>query len=339
MFENMTYENILNDMLSRVSSDVDKREGSVIYDALAPAAFKLAEAYFMLGMFLDLVFGDTAVGEYLDRVVADSGLERKPATYAVRKIETTGAIDIGTRWGLNDTSYVITEEIAENEYKAQCEQLGTIGNIYTGQLRNIDNVAGITATLTDIIESGDNIETDDSLRERFYRQVRTSSTSGNVYDYMKWALEVPGCGDVKVFPLWDGPGTVKVLVVDDNMDIDITLPETVREYIEQVRPIGPEVTVASPTEKILDVSASLTLGEGAVIEDIQTEFERLVEEYFREATFRLYAISYAKIGSLLLSVPGVADYTGLTVDSGNVSITLQDDEMPVLGTVTLTEVS
>ena len=35
MWENMTYENILNDMLSRVPSNVDKREGSVIYDALA----------------------------------------------------------------------------------------------------------------------------------------------------------------------------------------------------------------------------------------------------------------------------------------------------------------
>lgn len=60
MWENMTYENILKDMLGRVTSDVDKREGSVIYDALAPAAYKLAEAYFMLNIFLDLVSGDTA---------------------------------------------------------------------------------------------------------------------------------------------------------------------------------------------------------------------------------------------------------------------------------------
>ena len=34
MFEDKTYENILQGMLNRVSNDVDKREGSVIYDAL-----------------------------------------------------------------------------------------------------------------------------------------------------------------------------------------------------------------------------------------------------------------------------------------------------------------
>ena len=71
MFENMTYDNILADMLSRVTSDIDKREGSVIYDALAPCAYQLTQTYYHLNNFIDLVSGDTAVGEYLDRVVAD----------------------------------------------------------------------------------------------------------------------------------------------------------------------------------------------------------------------------------------------------------------------------
>ena len=55
MYEEMTYENILQQMLSRVTSDVDKREGSVIYDAMAPAAYFLADQYFQLEHFLDLV--------------------------------------------------------------------------------------------------------------------------------------------------------------------------------------------------------------------------------------------------------------------------------------------
>ena len=33
MFEEKTYENILDDMLENVPSNVDTREGSVIYDA------------------------------------------------------------------------------------------------------------------------------------------------------------------------------------------------------------------------------------------------------------------------------------------------------------------
>lgn len=338
MFESMTYENILNDMLSRITSDVDKREGSIIYDALAPCAYKLAESYFMLSMFLDLVSGDTAVGEFLDRVVADYGITRKPATHAIRKAETTGSVDIGTRWGLNDTTYIITEKISDTEYKAQCEQLGSIGNQYSGQLENIDNVSGVIATLTDIIVSGEDEETDDNLRARFFNQIRSTSTSGNVHDYKKWALEVPGCGDAKVFSLHDGPGTVKVLVVDENMEIDPDLPGAVYEYIESVRPIGALVTVESPGEKTINIEANVKLDGSDTLENVQTKFTALIADYFKGATFEIYTISYAKIGSLLLSVPGVADYSELKVNYGTENIIIEDDEMPILGTITLTEV-
>lgn len=339
MFENMTFENILNDMLSRVTSDVDKREGSVIYDALAPAAYKLAEAYFMLDAFLNLVFGDTAVGEFLDRVVADYGITRKPATYAIRKIETTGAVDIGTRWGLNDTTYIITELISENIYKAQCEQFGSIGNQYSGQLENIDNVSGVTAKLTDIIVSGEDEETDDNLRARFYTQVQAPSTSGNADNYKKWAMEVEGCGKAKVFPLWDGPGTVKVIVVDENMAIDPNLPDRVAEYIETVRPIGASVTVTSPEEKVITVSANVILDGSKTLEEVKEAFEVAYSEYFKSIVFDTYSVSYARIGSMLLSTEGVQDYSDLLINGGTANITLEADEMPIAGTVTLTEVS
>ena len=36
MYENITYESILQRMLDRIPDDMDKREGAVIYDALAP---------------------------------------------------------------------------------------------------------------------------------------------------------------------------------------------------------------------------------------------------------------------------------------------------------------
>lgn len=338
MWENMTYENILNDMLSRVPSNVDKREGSIIYDALAPVAFKLAEMYFQLNHFIDLVSGDTAVGEYLDRVVADYGITRKPATKAIRKIVTTGPVDIGTRWGIEGTTYVIVEKIADTEYKAECEQYGSIGNHYSGQLDNIDNISGVTAILADIIVSGEDEETDDNLRARFFNQVRSTSTSGNIYDYKKWALEVPGCGGAKVFPLWNGPGTVKVLVVDENMEIDPDLPATVYDHIEAVRPIGASVTVESPQEKVINISADVYLDGSDTLENVQVKFAALIAEYLKSLTFEVYTVSYAKIGSLLLSVPGVADYSNLLVNGGNENIAIGEEEMPILGTVTLTEV-
>ena len=86
-------------MLNRVSDDVDKREGSIIYDALAPAAYFLADQYFQLENFIDLLLPDTALGEYLDRAVSGYGVTRKEASAAIRKITTSGEIPAGSRKG------------------------------------------------------------------------------------------------------------------------------------------------------------------------------------------------------------------------------------------------
>ena len=339
MFESMTYEKILADMLSKVTSDVDKREGSIIYDALAPCAYQLAQTYFMLNHFIDLVSGDTAVGEYLDRVVADYGLTRKPATKAIRKIVATKDVPIGSRWGINDISYAITEIISPNIYNAECEQYGDIGNAYTGTLENIDNISGVTATLTDIIVSGQNTESDDNLRSRFYAYLQRPSTSGNAFNYREWAMSVPGVGDAKVFPLWNGNGTVRVLVVDSNMEIDETLEPVVYEYIEAVRPIGASVTVDSPEQKIIGITANIVLDGSAAFDDVVNSFTELIVEYFKDLIFEIYSVSYAKIGSILLSTPGVADYDTLLADGDNVNIEIGETEMPIVGNIELTEVS
>lgn len=335
MFENMTYETILKNMLDKVTSDVDKREGSIIYDALAPCAFQLAQSYFMLDNFINLVSGDTAVGEFLDRVVADYGITRKVATSAVRKIVTTDNIDVGTRWGLNDTTYIITDIISSNNYKAKCEQKGAIGNLYSGVLDSIDNVSNITATLSDIFSYGTDEETDNNLRDRFYSQIRKPSTSGNADNYIKWALKVPGVGDAKVFPLWNGPGTVKLLVVDNKMCINEQLEQKVYDYIETVRPIGATVTVDSPSSKIINVASSIELDGTKTIQEVKTEFIGSLTKYLKDTIFDTYNISYAKIGSILLATNGVRDYSNLRINNDISNVSIEETGLPIVGTVTL----
>lgn len=337
MFENMTYENILSNMLQRVPDDVDKREGSIIYDALAPCAYELAQNYFLLNNFLNLVFSDTTVGEYLDRKVADFGLSRKQATNAIRKIVTDKMIDIGTRWAIEDTTYRITEQISEIQYKAECEQYGEIGNTYTGILRSLDNIGGVKANLTDILISGQEQEIDENLRARFYNKVQMPATSGNTYHYRQWALEVEGVGDCKVFPLWNGPGTVKIIIVDSNKKIDKTLETTTLKHIELLRPIGATVTVDSPIAKTIDVVATVTLDGSKTIEDVKTSFEKKLKEHLKNTVFKVYSISYAMIGSILLTTEGVQDYENMLVNNGSSNISINNSEIPMLGEVLLTE--
>ncbi len=332
-----SYEEILQSMLNRVPSNVDKREGSVIYDALAPCAFFLSNQYFALDNYIGLVFADTAVGEYLDRLVADNGMTRKPAVVAIRVVSTSAAVAIESLWGINGLVYKITEKTAENQYKAQCTTPGGIGNQRSGSLTPISNIVNVTATLGDVITPGADEESDDALRERFYEKVRTPATSGNAYQYSQWALEVPGVGGAKVLPLENGPGTVTILVVDGNKEISEALPVIVAEHIESVRPIGATVTVTNPIGKVIDVSALVKLDGSKTMENVSEAFEIALKSLLSGTVFTTFSVSYAKIGSLLLDVPGIEDYSGLIVNGGSGNITIGNKEVPIKGLVALTE--
>jgi len=334
-----TFEEILQGMLEKVPSDVDKREGSVIYDALAPCAYYLAQQTFQLDHFVELVFADTAAGEYLDRVVSMFGLIRKPATYAVRKLLTSTEVNVGTRWTIKDVTYVIRKQLTPLEYEAECELAGDIGNQYRGNLQPISAVTGVTAELADMIAAGADKETDTALRNRFYDKVRLPATSGNAYHYMQWALEVPGAGAAKVFPLHDGPGTVRILVVNSDKEINSALEKLVYTYIERERPVGATVTVGSPTPKKIDLSANVILDGSRTKAEVFAEFSTVMEQYLKEMVFTEYRISHAKVGSVLLGIEGVNDYSDLLLNGTAGNIIIAEKEIPVPGAISLQEVS
>ena len=339
MFGNMTYEELVQAMLNRVPNDVDKREGSIIFDAVAPCAYFLIQQNFQLDNFVDLVLPDTAEGEYLDRAIAAYGIPRKEATFAVRKMVTSGPVDLDTRWGINDVVYQVTEYLDINEYKVTCETAGEIGNQYSGSIQPVSNgITGVTAELTDIIVAGTDRESDESFRNRFFVKVQTPATSGNAYHYEQWALNVSGTGAAKVFPLDNGPGTVTVLVVDDDMEISPTLPSAVAEYIETVRPIGATVTVESPEPLPINVTANVMLDGSRNLEDIKTDFETAVDKFLKDTIFNGNRISYARLSSVLLDVPGVEDFDGFTLNSGTGNVIVREKQIPVKGTISLTEV-
>lgn len=337
MYEDMTYENILQGMLNRVPDDIDKREGSVIYDALAPAAYFLADQYFQLGNFVDLVLPDTALGEYLDRTVSAYGIARKTATAAVRKMITSGAVEIGTRWGISSLVYIVNKALTE--YAVICETNGAIGNQYSGEMQALSAVSGITATLGDIITAGTDEENDDAMRARFYEKVRLPATSGNAYHYQQWALEVPGVGAAKVIPLGDGPGTVTILVVDSDKAVSPTLPGKVAEYIETVRPIGATVSVLSPDVLEINIAANVQLDGSESLEEVKQVFKTELTDFLKNLTFSGKRVSYAKIGNVLLDVPGVSDFDTFTINGVIGNIAVGDRQVPVVGTISLTEVS
>lgn len=331
-----TYEEILQGMLNRAPADVDKREGSIIYDALAPCAFFLAQQQFLIDNYIDLMFVDTAVGEYLDKAAADRGITRKPAGAATRQVNTTKPIDIGTRWAINELTYIITELVSPNQYKAECTTPGIVGNQYYGALSPLSTVSAVEAVIDKVLLAGTDEETDGALRERIFDKIRKPATSGNVHQYRQWAMECEGVGAAKVFPLAGGPGTVKVVIADSNRSgAGTDLVKLVEVHIEEVRPIGADVAVVSATEKEINVSAGIKLKNGLSLGTVQNLFEEALTAYLQENAFDVSYISLAKIGNLLLNTAGVEDFTNLLINGSAGNQELQDEEIAVPGTVTL----
>ena len=116
-----TYEELLQRCLDRVPNTLDKRQGSIIYDALAPCCVELAQIYIELSGIYEQVFIDTAVGEALDRLVNQNGLTRKEATNAIRKGEFNMVVPIGSRFSDGTYVYRVIENLFSNISKYALE--------------------------------------------------------------------------------------------------------------------------------------------------------------------------------------------------------------------------
>ena len=196
------------------------------------------------------------------------------------------------------------------------------------------SIPGITSvTNPEPMTDGFDQESDDDLYERFHFHVTQPATSGNCNDYIEWASSIAGVGHVKVLPIWNGPGTVKVLVTDANGEpASPALLNKVITYIESVRPIGPEVTVVAPSLFDLTIKLTVTSGDGDA-DYIKT----MLNKYFVSRNFTGTTISYAKVGNMILTddKTEVDDYSGLLINDATGNISVTDDQIPHVKEVVL----
>lgn len=207
MFEDTTYEVILQRMLDRVSNELDKRESSLIWDTHSSTAIELQILYIELDTLIKNSYGDTAAREFLIMLCSDRGITPESATNAVLKGEFTPTnIDVtGQRFNIGEVNYVVTEQIAAGQYKVQCEEAGVIGNQYLGDMIPMDYIQGLeTATLTEVLIPGEDEEETEHLRERYFDSFNEQTFGGNAADYLEKVRAINGVGDVKITRVWNG---------------------------------------------------------------------------------------------------------------------------------------
>ena len=212
------------------------------------------------------------------------------------------------------------------------------GNVPIGAINRfpvtLSGLVGVTNTVP--ATDGFDEETDDELRTRYFEKVSLPATSGSKYHYVMWAKEVSGVGDAKCIPLWNGNGTVKVIIINSDKGIaSEELISEVTQHIEENRPIGAEVTVESASPLVIDISVALVLANGVDTETAKIRISESITKYLQKNTFSTTYISYAQIGGCILSCDEVKDYSNLTLNDDIDNIPVSDTQVPVLGVITI----
>ena len=206
MYEDTTYEAILQRMLARVPDRFDKREGSVIWDTHSPTAIELQILYIELDSVLREAYGDTASREFLILRCRERGIHPREATKAVLKgVFVPGSIDVaGQRFNIGDMNYVVRGKIADGEYQVECETAGKAGNQFFGAMIPMEYIKGLqSAELTGILIPGEDEEGTEELRQRYFSSFRENAFGGNRADYLEKTNAIPGVGRTKVTRVWN----------------------------------------------------------------------------------------------------------------------------------------
>lgn len=352
---NITSDEVIKRMKADLKNPANKIEGSFASDNIQAVGKEVAKYYGYVNYLHDMHYVMTASGRFLDAKAMDEGITRKQATKPRGFVTFTGTdgtfIPQGYRVSSDNYGFLTIESGTINNgniiLEVEAEEAGQNSNLPVGAITKFSPLNGITSVTNTLeIENGTDVESDEDLRNRTLLKMRYPGTSGNKYHYMHWAMEVEGVGRVKVFPLWNGNGTVKVSILDSNQrqanehlmaKVKTHIDGDEEAYGEALAPIGATLTVSTAEEIPINIEATVIPIEGDVdISALSYNLSAITQDYFDGIAYTDYTrITAAKIIDILYGIDGVKDITSLTINGSTNSINLSDEEIPVVGTVSL----
>lgn len=350
MFEEYTFETILSEMLSRVPNTVDKRQGSIIYDALAPAAAELQNMYINLDFILQQTFADTASREYLIKRAAERGIKPFPATKTLSKaILSPSSLKIasGIRFSCDSATFVVVDKISDGCYELECEQPGS--NFQVGQIIPIDYIDGFFyGEITEILIPGEDVEDTETFRKRYFDSLNKQSFGGNMNDYLQKTNSIQGVGATKIYPVWNGGGTVKLVIIDSQFQspsqeliayVQNTIDPATQGTGLGIAPIGHVVTVTGASEQKLDIDTKFTLIDGYTWDDVKDTVRNAIVNYFCElnrqwADNKRIIVRISQIETRILNITSVIDISHTKINGSETNFEANEDSIVILGDVT-----
>lgn len=373
-FQNEDYDYFLRKMLDAVPDNIDKREGSIIYDALAPAALVMGQQSLDMANVIKETYIKTASGEFLDYRAIEHGTSRYPATQTEAKAkvlndkkEPLDNVQIGDKFasiGDSPIFYAVTKINDDLTVELTAEVKGSSANSYIGQILPVTpNDLLSWAEITEITAPARDVESDDHLRARLLSSQSWIAYGGNVADYLDMTSKIDEVGAAQIYPTWNGGGTVKVVILNnDLMPASASLVQKVKNTLDPedkqaegygLAPIDHVVTVTAPEELIVNVDISVKLDDTKVTRYVKDSITKAVEGYFQslrkdwadinQKLGRGYqeTIYRSKILSQVMLTEGVVNAKLPSLNGRDADIDLvftnSKSQLPVVGTVTINE--
>ncbi|RMC48898.1 baseplate J/gp47 family protein [Lactobacillus sp. ESL0228] len=359
-------------MLDNVPDDIDQREGSIVYDALAPAAMVMAQQSLDRANIIKQTYIKTAQGAFLDYRAAEHGTARYVATQTEVKakfLDSDGNpinnVQMGDKFAsIGETPIFYTVQKINDDLTGEltADELGTNANSYLGQVLPVTSNDSLNwAEITEIVAPARDEETDDHLRDRLLRANDWIAYGGNITDYLAMLNKISEVGAGQVYPVWNGAGTVKLVIVDNNlMPASADLVKKVKNIIDPVdsegngyglAPIDHQVTVVAPTLLTVNISATVNIDGNHGVDIVKSKIKMAIEAYFKllrqtwksvnPITGRGYSqtIYRSKVLSQIMMTEGVVNSSVPKLNETDQDIVLtfdnQTSQLPILGEVVL----
>lgn len=328
--------------------------GSVQRTMVTALAWAIADASETVSEIAANALDPDASGDWLDVVSRFYGHTRVPATRAVGLITLTSASGSPTHTitagvpvvtenadGSGQQYYItsggtLTANTTQT-FTLEAAAAGAAGNIPTGTVYLTTPLAGVTATLvadpttgTWVTTAGTDEESDSRLRERNALKWSELSYGAQPDAYGLWMLE----SDPSI-TRWsvanDGAGGVTVRGATSAGGITAGQISAAQAYIDERKPFGDAVTVATATPKSITITAAPTLTSGlGTVADIQAA----ITEYFASVPLGGEIVPPSSSGQVLrdeiidriMSIPGV---TRADLSTPATDVSLGANEIPV----------
>lgn len=283
LFSDKTYENLLAEALARIEPSFDKREGSMVYNGVAPAMAELAQLYIELGFVFEATHIATAPRDYLIMKASERGLAPYPASAAVIKGVFNTDVPIGSRFSCDKLNFYVTEKMSDQSdgaqsYRLVCETPGSLANASSGDLIPIEYISGLSsASIAEILIPGDDEEDTEAFKQRVLDSFQVQTFGGNQADYKEKIRSMPGVGGVKVHPVWNSDTPPSSLIPGESVQTWFTSGmqgvgnDTVKEWITAVynAAANKKLTVGGSVELVV-MTSGYTAPTAVFLDEIQT---------------------------------------------------------------------